>query len=206
MRNLKKNLRKSAAWLPGVLGLAITAWPGGSAGAQQPAKDSTKPAAAAPSAAGGAAPTTQLAAALGLTVYPSKEQSAEQQATDEQACYTWAKEQTGIDPAAVKTNPDSAAKEGQAKANEATSGAAVGGAARGAAGGAVVGAIAGDAGTGAAIGAVAGAAGGRRARKSAEKQGAQQAQAADASQANQKIETFKKAMSACLDGRGYSVK
>ena len=43
-------------------------------------------------------------------------------------------------------------------------------------------------------------------RKAAEKQGAQQAQAADASQASQKIETFKKAMSACLDGRGYSVK
>jgi hypothetical protein len=192
--------------LPGALCLALLAWAGATAGAQQPAKDSTQRAAAPTSPAGGAAPAARPAAALGLTVYPSKGQAAEQQASDEQACYAWAKEQTGIDPAAVKTNPDSAAKEGQAKANEATGGAAVGGAARGAVGGAAVGAIAGDAGTGAAIGAVAGAAGGRRARKAAEKQGAQQAQAADASQANQKIETFKKAMSACLDGRGYSVK
>jgi hypothetical protein len=187
--------------MPDALCLTLFLWSTGTAGAQQPAKDST-PAAPAPAAASAGRP----AAALGLTVYPSKGQSAEQQTTDEQACYAWAREQTGIDPATVTTNPDSAAKAGQAQANAAASGAAVGGAARGAAGGAAVGAIAGDAGTGAAIGAVAGAAQGRRARKAAEKQGAQQAQAADAAQASQKIETFKKAMSACLDGRGYSVK
>ena len=40
----------------------------------------------------------KLAASLGLSVYPSKGQSKEQQAKDEQECYQWAKEQTGIDP------------------------------------------------------------------------------------------------------------
>lgn len=194
-----------------MLCLGWVVWSVGTTAAQQPAKDST-PTKAQPPAAPAAAPTaanaaaSHPAAALGLTVYPAKSQTAAQQEADEQACYKWAGEQTGIDPATVKTNPDSAGKAAAAKTDSAAGGAAVKGAARGAVGGAVVGGIAGDAGTGAAIGAVAGAAGGRRAKKGAEKQAAQQGQAADAAQANQKIETFKKAMSACLEGREYSVK
>lgn len=35
---------------------------------------------------------------LGLIVYPAKGQSATQQSTDEQECYSWAKSNTGIDP------------------------------------------------------------------------------------------------------------
>ncbi len=216
-----RNTSSPPRWTRGMLCLGWVVWSVGTAAAQQPAKDSTPtkaqpPAApaAAPAApnAAGATPTaanaaaSHPAAALGLTVYPAKSQTAAQQEADEQACYKWAGEQTGIDPATVKTNPDSAAKAAAAKTDSAAGGAAVKGAARGAVGGAVVGGIAGDAGTGAAIGAVAGAAGGRRAKKGAEKQAAQQGQAADAAQANQKIETFKKAMSACLEGREYSVK
>ncbi len=143
---------------------------------------------------------------LGLFVYPAKEQTKEQQAKDEQECYAWANEQSQIDPAAPKANSDSAAKAAQAKTDSATAGAAVGGAARGAAGGAVIGAIAGDAGTGAAIGAVGGAVGGRRAKKAAEKQAGQQAKQQTEAASAQKTETFKKAMSACLEGRGYTVK
>jgi hypothetical protein len=154
-------------------------------------------------ATGGAAPT---AAELGLFIYPAKEQTKEQQAKDEQECYAWAGEQSKVDPAAPKADSDSAAKAAAAKTDSATQGAAVGGAARGAAGGAVVGAIAGDAGTGAAIGAVAGAAGGRRARKQAEKQAGQQAKQQTEAASAQQTETFKKAMSACLEGRGYTVK
>jgi outer membrane lipoprotein SlyB len=143
---------------------------------------------------------------LGLFVYPAKEQTKEQQAKDEQECYAWANEQSTIDPTASKANSDSAAKVAQAKTDSATAGAAVGGAARGAAGGAVIGAIAGDAGEGAAIGAVTGAVAGRRARKKASQQaGAQAKQQTEAASA-QKTETFKKAMSACLEGRGYTVK
>ena len=49
-------------------------------------------------------------ASLGLYVFPAKGQTADQQKQDEQACYTWAQEQSGIDPVAVKANPDSARK------------------------------------------------------------------------------------------------
>ncbi len=143
---------------------------------------------------------------LGLTVFPAKGQPRDLQFTEEQQCYAWAKENTGIDPALVKANPDSAAKVAAGKAAEATTGAAVGGAARGAAAGALIGAAAGDAGKGAAIGATAGAIGGRRAKKQVEGKaaaaGAQQANA----QAAELINQFKKAMSACLEGKGYTVK
>src|SRR5947208_359560 len=82
------------------------------------------------------APAT-LSAQLGLVVFPAKEQTKEQQATDEKACYDWSKEQTGIDPAKVTVNTDSAAAAGQAAADTATQGAGAKGAARGAAGGAI---------------------------------------------------------------------
>jgi hypothetical protein len=147
-----------------------------------------------------------LSGKLGLVVFPAKDQTKEQQAADEKACYDWSKEQTGIDPAAVTVNADSAAAAGKAAADTATQGAGVKGAARGAAGGAVVGGIAGDAGTGAAIGAVAGAAKGRKAKKQASQQAQQQAVAGAEGEAAGKMEAFKKGMSACLEGKGYSVK
>ena len=153
-----------------------------------------------------AAQTASLAGKLGLVVFPSKDQTKEQQATDEQACYDWAKSQTGVDPATVSVNTDSAAAAGKAAADTATAGAGAKGAAKGAVGGAVVGGIAGDAGTGAAIGAVAGVARGRKAKKQASQQAEQQAVAGAQGEAGAKIEAFKKAMSACLDGKGYSVK
>ena len=156
-------------------------------------------------AATGMAAAPSPAAALGLYTYPSQGQTKDQQLLDEQQCYAWAKENTGIDPVAVRANPDSAAKAGAAKVDSVAAGAAVRGAARGAAGGAVVGAIAGDAGEGAAIGAVVGAVGGRRAKKSAQAQVAQQSAAANQQQVAALIETFKRAMKACLEGRGYTI-
>lgn len=159
----------------------------------------------APPAVPATAQAPSPAKALGLIVFPAQSQTAEQQLADEQACYAWANQQTGIDPTKVTANTDSAARASGAKMDSAATGAAVGGAARGAAGGAVVGAITGDAGEGAAVGAAVGAVAGRRAKKQAvrqaEQQGAQQAQA----QAAQKINTFKKAMATCLQGKGYTV-
>jgi hypothetical protein len=138
-----------------------------------------------------------FAAAVQATpvVYPAKGQSAQQQKKDQSSCYSWAKSNTGIDPAQVASQPPP------------PSGPAVGGgervqgAARGAAGGAVIGAIAGDAGKGAAIGAVGGTVvGGSRARRN---QRAAQANA----QAQQQgaMDTFNRAFSACMQGRGYTV-
>ena len=146
----------------------------------------------------------KLASGLGLSVYPSKGQTKDQQAKDETECYQWAGEQTGIDPN-VQVNADSAGKVAAAKADSAATGAAVGGAARGAVGGAVVGGIVGDAGDGAAVGAVAGGVKGRKARKQAEAQAGQQGkQAAQAANAESR-KTFAKSMATCLQGRGYAV-
>ena len=144
-----------------------------------------------------AQPAPPKPATLGLFVYPGSGQDAAKQGQDENECYTWARQQTGIDPTAAPT---------QAAAPEDKKGGAVKGAAAGAAGGAAIGAIAGDTGEGAAIGAVAGAAKGRRAQKKANKQAEAQAKQAAQNQDVQKKDTFKKAWGACLEGKGYSVK
>ncbi len=153
----------------------------------------------------GGAPQTQnstsgrsaLASQLGVFVYPKNNQDQGQQAKDENDCYNSAKQQSGVDPTAPPPPPQQAqkAKGGGAK-----------GAAGGAAAGAAIGAIAGDAGEGAAIGAAAGAARGRRQQKKANKQAEQQAQQKSPTQQQQTLDTFKKAFSACMDARQYSVK
>ena len=84
-------------------------------------------------------------------VYPANGQSPEQQQNDEAACYSWAVQQTGVDPANPPTQQ--AAPRPATTASGSTPGAGVVGAARGAIIGSAVG---GDAGTGAAIGAVTG--------------------------------------------------
>jgi hypothetical protein len=151
-----------------------------------------------PAAAQTATPNLSPASTVGLYVYPQKNQAAEQQAKDENDCYASAKQQSGVDPTAA---PAAAEKpETQAK------GATAKGAAGGAAGGAAIGAIAGDAGKGAAIGATAGAVHGRRAKKKANKAAEQQSEQTAQTQHSQQLDSFKRAMSACLDARGYSVK
>jgi hypothetical protein len=161
---------------------------------------------------------------IGLFAYPKNQQNAEQQLKDENECYSSARQQTNIDPeapspAAPSTQEQEAAQKqaAQQAGKAAPKGGAVKGSAKGAAGGAAIGAIAGDAGTGAAIGATAGAVRGRRQQKKAQKQAQQQAtqqtaQAQQQAQAEAKahheeaLNTFKRAFSACMDSRGYSVK
>ncbi|MFN8651917.1 MAG: hypothetical protein U0133_08470 [Gemmatimonadales bacterium] len=147
--------------------------------------------------------TAQAKQKLGLVVFPAKNQAPEQQAQDEQACYAWAQQQ--VDPLATAPNADSAAKAGRARADSAQQGAALKGAAGGVAGGALIGAVAGDAGDGAKIGAMAGALRGRRAKRASEEQAEQRARAEAAAAGNQQANTFRKAMVACLQGKGYSV-
>jgi len=151
----------------------------------------------APTTPAPAASSGSPAAKVGLFVYPKNEQNPQQQASDESACYGSAQQQTGIDPAAPPPAPQEADQK---------KGGAVKGAAGGAAGGAAIGAIAGDAGTGAAVGATAGAVRGRRQQKKANKQAEQQAQQQGQAQQQQRLDTFKRAFSACLDSKGYSVK
>lgn len=136
-------------------------------------------------------------AKVGLFVYPQKQQTTKQQTKDENECYASAQKQTGIDPMAPPPPPPQV---------EQKKGGAVRGSARGAAGGAAIGAIAGDAGTGAAIGATVGAVHGRRQQKKANKQAEQQAQQQTQALQQGQLDTFRRAFSACIDSKGYSVK
>jgi hypothetical protein len=128
------------------------------------------------------------------SAYPAKGQSAQQQGNDDAQCLAWAKQDTGIDPAAVAAAPPPPAG---------PQGERLRGAVRGAAGGAVIGEIVDDdAGKGAGVGAAAGVlAGGARARRNKAAQ-AQQAQASK----TQSVDTYYRAYGACMQGRGYSVK
>lgn len=140
-----------------------------------------------------------ISKSLGLYVFPSDNQTSEQQTKDESDCFTWAKEQTGVDPLnppkveakQVETGPD---------------GSAIVGAATGAAAGAAIGAIAGDTGEGAAIGAIVG--GLRRHRVSTAQKQQQQAVNNQTAEANEKalMDNYKKAFTACMEGKGYTVK
>jgi hypothetical protein len=139
-----------------------------------------------------------IAKSLGLYVFPTKNQSADQQATDQMDCYTWAKQQTGIDP----MNPPKAQAQ---QVDKGPDGSLLIGGAGGAAAGAAIGAIAGNAGEGAAIGAIVG--GLRRKRQSMAHDQQQQAannQAATASDQEQ-MDNYKKAFTACMEGKGYTV-
>ena len=130
-------------------------------------------------------------------VYPAKGQSPEKQKSDEAACYSWAVQQSGFDPA--KPQPQQQAAPPPTTATGTAPGAGVRGAARGAVVGEIVG---GDAGAGAAAGAMAARAQSRRQNASAAQQGQQQQQAAT----QQHQAAFGKARAACLEGRGYTVR
>jgi hypothetical protein len=130
-------------------------------------------------------------------VYPAKGQTPEKQKSDESACYSWAVQQTGFDPA--KPPAAAAAPKPATTATGTTPGAGVRGAARGAVVGEIV---SDDAGAGAAVGAVAARGQSRRQNAAASQQAAAQQQSAT----QQQQDAFAKARGACLEGRGYTVK
>ena len=141
---------------------------------------------------------TSATAIAQQAIYPAKGQSATQQKKDEAECYTWAKEQTGYDPA-------QAIQYAVPPPQQHIGGERLRGAARGAAGGAAIGAIAGNAGKGAAIGAIGGTmVGGARQRQKLENN----AQAATQQQqaVGQQQQNFQRAYGACFEGRGYTVR
>ncbi len=157
-------------------------------------------------------PWTEIAFAQGAqqyppnwqpVIYPTKGQNSQQQEKDKFECYNWAKQNSGFDPMA----PIQATAPPPQK--EAPVGGVGRGAARGAAVGVTAGAIAGDAGKGAAIGAASGAlVGGMRRRDQVQRETAAQEQYVNQQQAqyDQKRQGYNRAYSACLEGRGYTVK
>jgi len=136
-----------------------------------------------------------LAAGQQPIFYPAKGQGAKQQNRDQGECQVWAQQTTGINPAALA----------QAPPPQAPSGPAVGGGERlaGAARGAIIGEIAGGhGGEGAAIGAMVG---GARARKNQAQQQQAAQQSTSSARASQ-ISTYNRAVGACMEGRGYTVR
>ena len=141
----------------------------------------------------------QISQQMKLYVYPAKGQGKQQQKEDEFECYKWAVEQSGIDPLNLP-------KVEAAPVQSGPTGGAVKGAAKGAAAGAAIGAIAGDAGKGAAIGAAAGGMKGAGKGKQAQAQQNQQAQANVAKTEQEMKDSYMKAFSVCIEGKGYTIK
>ncbi len=136
--------------------------------------------------------------------YPQNGQSADQQSRDRYECSLWAVQQTGFDPSAPNVPPEyrvvaSGPPRGTGTAIGAIAGAVIGAAIspdwdRGA--GAVFGGL-----TGAMIGSASDA---QRAQDNEMQMSAQEQQQAAAMA--EKASDYRRALSACLSGRGYSVK
>ena len=134
-------------------------------------------------------------------IYPERGQSPEQQSRDQADCQAWAMQQSGAYPGAVAAAPPPPSGQPQGQVMR--------GAARGAALGAVGGAIGGDAGKGAAMGAAMGGMFGamRRRDDMRSQQQAYESQVAQQQAAQQQAASnYNRALSACLGGRGYTVR
>ncbi len=139
--------------------------------------------------------------------YPSQGQSPEQQDRDKYECNAWAVKQSGFDPSLPTTPP-------HLRTVMVSGGPPPGaGIATGAVLGAVLGAVIAsphDSGAGAIVGGITGAAVGGAAEASSEeaRQRAAASSAADAraAQLERQASSFRRAMSACLEGRGYNVR
>jgi hypothetical protein len=127
----------------------------------------------------------QISQACKLYVFPSNGQSQQQQKKDEFECYKWAMEQSGVDPLNLP------------KVEATTQSGPTGGAVKGAAKGAAA---------GAAIGAAAGGMGGLGRGQQAQAQQNQKSQANAAASEQEIKNSFVKAFSVCIEGKGYTVK
>jgi len=165
----------------------------------------TSETAAAPAPVGDPAPAV---AATEVIFYPSSGQGPAQEDRDRYECYLWSVKQSGFDPSQANLAPPQRIVVQPGSPPGAT-------VAAGAIAGAVVGAAIGsphDEGQGAAIGAVAGAVLGAAAESSQQAQAAQQQSQYDANAAARQARldaqagAYRRAMSACLEGRGYTVR
>lgn len=142
-----------------------------------------------------------------LYFYPTKGQTPAQQERDRYECHVWAVKQTGYDPGQAQLAPHQRVEVRSATPPGAD-------AAAGAVTGAVVGSILSgphDHGQGMVVGAIAGAMLGAASEQAKQEQAAQIQQQYDTSTAQRysrlerQARDFRRAMSACLEGRGYSV-
>ncbi len=147
--------------------------------------------------------------AVQVVAYPTQGQTPQQLDRDRYECHNWAVSQSGFDPSVPGTAPR---QQVVVVAGGPPPGAGV-------AGGAITGAVVGSliappwrSGTGALIGAIAGAtigavADSERAAQNREAVANAQAQvAAQSGASDQRADGYRRALTACLEGRGYSVK
>lgn len=154
-----------------------------------------------------AAPTATPSPAPPVTeifFYPAKGQTREQQERDRYECYLWAREQTGFDPSLPQLAPDQRIDVQPAPTDNKP--------AAGAMAGAIIGAITsprGEKAEGAVKGAMTGAILGGMAQEAEMREAEQRAQY-ERNQVNAKLAQqaadYRRAMTACLEGRGYTVK
>ena len=137
------------------------------------------------------------AAAQEMFIFPQQGQDQAQQDADRGACHVWAVNQSGFDPTMASTTPP--------PSGEASQGGVLRGAGRGAATGAVIGAITGNAGRGAAIGAAGGGMVGGMRRNNQRSRQSQDTRNWQAQQDAQRS-NYQRALVACLEGKGYTVR
>jgi len=138
-----------------------------------------------------------------IFVYPSNGQSAEQTDRDRYECHVWAVQQTGVDPSRADANPYERVV--VQPANPPGSGTAAG-----AIGGAILGALIagpGNAGAGLILGGATGAIVGSAADASAQEQAhmTQQQLNQSAASGRARADSYRRALGACLQGRGYTI-
>lgn len=127
-------------------------------------------------------------------IYPAKGQSPQQQNADTGQCNAWATQSTGVDPARVASqmsNQPGAPQPGGERVVGAAGGALVGGVIGGgnaALGGALVGTMLGGA------------------RQRQKQQQASQQQSQSQQNAQNQLSTYNRAVAACMESRGYTVR
>lgn len=134
-----------------------------------------------------------------VIIFPAKGQSNEQLEQDKFSCYGWAKQQSGFDPMQAPTTSSPAPSQEKKS----------GGAVKGALGGAALGAIIGDSSRSARNAGVAGALIGGVRQSSANNKSQQQTDQWKQQEANNYANNrnqYNRAYSACLEGKGYTVK
>ena len=158
---------------------------------------------------------SSTASSQDIYIYPAKGQTDEQLAEDRYACHRWAADESGFDPtqfdgvAPLKTIKVPVPK------NEAD-GATGKGAVTGAVIGGVVGSHKGDTAEGAVVGAVLGTIAGAAVEEQGQREAREQAEAEARRQADEiaknkaelalRKSDYRRAMTACLEGRGYTVR
>ena len=155
-----------------------------------------------------------LAQAQDLYVYPAKGQSDEKLGQDRYECHRWASNESGFDPTQIGGDMPQTVRVPM-PANEAE-GSTEKGVVVGAVAGAVIGSQDANAGQGAVVGAILGSMVGGIAEQEGRRDAERQASAEAARQMEELNRTkaekalrqanYRRALTACLEGRGYSVK